>query len=77
MPEVVYPVTGGNPLIVVSEVEVREWLRGLADAAGFSDRETCAFQLSVKTDFYAKNFHHEAPDLCIMVSNIPDSRGPK
>ena len=76
MPSVTYPVPGGSPLIVVSEQEVREWLRGLADAAGFDDRSTQAFQLSVQTKFYADNFHHEAPELCIMVSNIPGSRKP-
>jgi hypothetical protein len=76
VPHVTYPVPGGNPLIVVSEQEVREWLRGLADAAGFSDRATHAFQLSVTTEFYAPKYHHEAPQLCIMVSGIPGSRTP-
>ena len=65
---------GANPMLIVSRHEVQEWLRKLADDAGYADRETCAFQLSVETKFYAENYHHAAPELLIMVSNIPNSR---
>lgn len=63
-----------NPMIVVSAERVKSWLRTLADEAGFADRETCMVQLTVSTPFYAKNIHHEAPELLIMVSNIRNSR---
>ncbi len=77
MPEVKRPMGNpdGNPLIVVSSDEVIAWLRKLADEAGFADRATCAFQLSVTHPFVeGATFHHEAPQLLIMVSNIPNSR---
>lgn len=65
---------GRNPLVIVSADQVKIWLREIADAAGFADRETCAFQLNVPENFHADNYHHDAPDLLIMVSNIPNSR---
>jgi hypothetical protein len=65
---------GRNPLVIVSADQVKKWLREIADAAGYGDRATCAFQLNVETDFYEKNYHAEAPSLTIMVSNIPNSR---
>ena len=76
MPRVLGPAEGrtSNPLVTVSAQEVQDWLRKLADDAGFADRETCAFQLNVETKFYADRYHHEAPELTIMVSNIPNSR---
>lgn len=65
----------GNPLIIVPPDEVAAWLRQKADEAGFADRETCAYQINVKVGFAAEaTFHHEVPELLIMVSNIPNSR---
>ena len=65
---------GRNPLITVSADEVVAWLRKIADEVGYADRETRSFQLNVEHKFYADNYHHEAPSLTIVVSNIPNSR---
>lgn len=59
-----------NPLIVVSKEEVAHWLRQLADEAGFSDRETCAYQTKINQ----ADFCWDTPELIIMVSNIANSR---
>ena len=67
--------TGGNPLIIISPDEVVAWLRERVDAAGYADRELCAVQITVKQPFDGgKTYHHEAPELIAMVSNIKDSR---
>jgi len=66
-----------NPMIVVSRDEVLEFLRAKADEAGFADRESCAVQITVEYEFGAGlKYHHEVPELLIMVSNIPNSRKP-
>ena len=73
----VYVIRDGdsNPRIVVRSERVKEWLRLLADEAGFADRETCMFQLNVDRPFGTGiTYHHEAPTLIIMVSNIENSR---
>lgn len=64
-----------NPLIVISTEEVVAWLRSKADEAGYSDRAICAIQIRVEQPFEGgKNYHHEPPELVVMVSNIKDSR---
>lgn len=70
-----FGVPNGNPLIIVEPDEVKAWLRQMADNMGFADRETCAFQITVTHPFEGgTTYHHEAPELLIMVSGIPNSR---
>lgn len=68
-----------NPRIVVSPERVLAWLRSVADEAGFADRAGDMVQLTVKRPFNPDpevRYHHECPELLIMVSNIPGSREP-
>lgn len=60
-----------NPLIELPKDVVLSWLRSLADAAGYADRELSAVQVK---------FHGTYPitdvpqSIAMMVSNIPNSR---
>lgn len=58
-----------NPRIHVSRDEVIAWLRKIADEAGYADRSASAVQTTIND----QNFL-DAPELVIMVSNIPNSR---
>lgn len=64
-----------NPLIVVSRERVLQWLREIADNAGFADRGINAVQINTEHAFApGVVFHQECPTLTIMVSNIPGTR---
>jgi Lar family restriction alleviation protein len=62
-----------NPLIVVSPDQVNAWLRSLADAAGYSDRGSCAIQVKVAHEL-GDTIRLGSPELVLMVSNIKGSR---
>lgn len=67
-----------NPRILVTPDEVSAWLRSIADAHGFKDRESVAVQIAW-TDNDAlggREIRHVVPELIVMVSNIPNSRVP-
>ena len=69
---------GSNPLIIVSPERVMEWLRSLADEAGYADRASSIVQIGVEREFTnGATTHWEVPELVFMVSNIPNSREPK
>lgn len=63
-------IPDGNPLIVVGPQEVADWLRSLADAAGFADRASCVVQVKDSDG----NVTLGSPELVLMVSNIANSR---
>lgn len=68
---------GHNPMIVVSQQQVMDWLRTLADEAGYADRETCAFQTAFEAiNGSQRDFRNDVPELLIMVSNVKNSRKP-
>lgn len=60
----------GNPLIVVGPQEIADWLRKIADDAGFADRASCVVQCRDSEGRLTLG----PPDLVLMVSNIPNSR---
>lgn len=64
-----------NPLIKVSKDEVYDWLRGLADANGLSDRAVCAVQFTYDPLDGDPQTWNDLPDVVLMVSNIENSRG--
>ncbi len=70
-----------NPRIKVMPDEVAAWLRTVADAHGFNDREAVAVQVAwdEMSGEAPGDYHREVrltvPELIIMVSNVPNSRG--
>ncbi len=60
-----------NPIIIISEDEVKVWLRQKADEAGFSDRKLCAVQAQLENGALLL---HGIPQLIVMVSNIKGDR---
>jgi hypothetical protein len=64
-----------NPIIIMEQQDVLDWLRAKADQAGYSDRTGSSVQITVKTPFSEGTLHHlDVPELVYMVSNIPQSR---
>lgn len=63
-----------NPLIVVTPEETAMWLRQLADDLGYSDRASAHIQVAVTDAFGERRILNGAPELVLMVSNIPNSR---
>lgn len=60
-----------NPLIIVSPDEVVAWLKTKVAEAGYGDHEICGIQITVTQPFQGgKTYHHEPPELVVMVSNI-------
>lgn len=76
------PVGTLNPRIMVTPDEVNAWLRSIADAHGFKDRESVAVQIAwdEMSGEAPGDYHREVrlavPELIVMVSNIPNSRVP-
>jgi hypothetical protein len=67
-----------NPIIIMEQQDILDWLRSKADEAGYSDRTGNAVQITVKTPFSGGTRHHmDVPELVYMVSNIPNDREPK
>lgn len=62
-----------NPLIVISPDQVAAWLRAVADAAGYSDRGSCAIQVKIAHKL-GDTICLGSPELVLMVSNIMGSR---
>lgn len=64
-----------NPVVSVPPEVVTEWLRAIADAAGYADRASCMVQIVVDRPFADRGtLHNEPPRLNFMVSNIKGSR---
>jgi hypothetical protein len=62
--------SGRNPIIIISDVEVMEWLRQKVDEAGFADRTMCDVQTQIEGGALLL---HGCPQITLMVSNIKDS----
>lgn len=59
----------GNPLVRVSSDRVLAWLREMMKEAGFEGHALQAVQITVAQPFEGgSTFHHEVPDLIVMVS---------
>lgn len=63
-----------NPLIEIEEGVLLNWLRDIADQAGYADRIMSALQIKVHMGDGAYKTFIDVPRMTLMVSNIVGSR---
>lgn len=63
-----------NPVIYLTPDEVATWLRSVADAHGYTDREAIGIQFGWTDAETGRQVLLDVPDLAVMVSNVPGSR---